>query len=194
MANLKSEQNRKDTFNDTWPAKFIDTDLMARTGFFYTGSDDTVRYVFCLVNFNNWTPDDDIVMRHATQSPHCRLITRRITSNQPINVHLLNNALPPHCFTTDETPLIALTSFSNKRDYMDALQIMSMLSKASLNTNLIHTSLPNLQSDILSPPFTTESPPHYDSTHSLPTKPLTTRKLYRKIHTYDQPTPPFQNF
>lgn len=91
---LNQEVIRRLTFAK-WPLKFIDPDVLAMTGFYFVGPNDTVRCHFCNIEINKWVLGDNIVTEHKLHSRNCPLIRRRQTNNDPIDADLLGKTLPP---------------------------------------------------------------------------------------------------
>uniref|UniRef100_A0AAG5DBL7 RING-type domain-containing protein n=1 Tax=Anopheles atroparvus TaxID=41427 RepID=A0AAG5DBL7_ANOAO len=92
------EQNRLRTFA-RWPVAFISPNVLARYGFYYLGTDDTVKCYFCTVEIGLWEPQDDVVEEHLRWSPFCPLLKKRPTNNVPINANFLD-ALPAPSYDT----------------------------------------------------------------------------------------------
>ena len=83
---MNEEAARLTTFED-WPAparSIVLPAALARAGFYYTGSSDTVRCAFCKVYIRHWEPGDLAFRRHRRQSPGCTLVLRTCTSNIPL--------------------------------------------------------------------------------------------------------------
>ena len=60
---LYKESDRLKTFK-TWNCSFVDKNLLARTGFFFTGEKDVVKCYFCLLKLGEWERDDDPILEH----------------------------------------------------------------------------------------------------------------------------------
>ena len=64
---LKSEFNRLITFSDTWPKECPVKPLdLAKAGFYFTNSGDTVKCFSCGQSLSHWQPDDDPYTEHKT--------------------------------------------------------------------------------------------------------------------------------
>lgn len=92
MSSLNQEAVRLKTF-DKWNCSFVDKNILARIGFFYTQMDDTVECQFCHVVMGKWEENDDPVTDHLKWSPCCPLIRRKKTDNIPIDEKLLEETL-----------------------------------------------------------------------------------------------------
>lgn len=98
--NLRKESERLKTF-DAWKHVHPKPKDLAQSGFYYTGYSDMVLCAFCGVEIGMWENDDDVMKEHLKWSPSCRLISRRETSNVPVNAKELDKKLPPKSW--DET-------------------------------------------------------------------------------------------
>uniref|UniRef100_A0A182JW50 RING-type domain-containing protein n=1 Tax=Anopheles christyi TaxID=43041 RepID=A0A182JW50_9DIPT len=90
------EENRLRTFS-RWPVPFISPNVLARYGFYYVGTDDTVMCYFCRVEIGLWEPQDDVIQEHLRWSPYCPLLKKRPTNNVPLNANYLD-AVPEPSF------------------------------------------------------------------------------------------------
>lgn len=80
---MNEEAARLATFAD-WPAparQILLPGALARAGFYYTGTGDTVRCAFCRVCIRHWEPGDLAFRRHRRESPACSLVLGTCTSN-----------------------------------------------------------------------------------------------------------------
>lgn len=75
---LLSETIRSETFKKHWPHKFIDGKLLAKFGFYYTGSLDKVKCIFCGIILCKWMPADEPLNEHLKYAPHCPLMNVNI--------------------------------------------------------------------------------------------------------------------
>lgn len=85
---MVSEQNRLNSFSHGWvhDKSFIDIEIMARSGLYYTGDRDCVECPFCNIKLNTWENTDDPIENHNNYSPYCPLLVNpRNTDNIPIN-------------------------------------------------------------------------------------------------------------
>jgi len=89
-----NENERLKTF-ENWPLVFIEKEILAKTGFFFTGDDDKVKCYFCEVEIGRWESTDNPISEHQRWSPNCPLLRRRTTNNVPIDAESLNRILPP---------------------------------------------------------------------------------------------------
>uniref|UniRef100_A0A182QR76 RING-type domain-containing protein n=1 Tax=Anopheles farauti TaxID=69004 RepID=A0A182QR76_9DIPT len=90
------EENRLRTFAQ-WPVTFIRANVLARYGFYYVGTDDTVKCYFCRVEIGLWEPQDDVIQEHLRWSPYCPLLKKRPTNNVPLAANYLD-AVPEPSF------------------------------------------------------------------------------------------------
>lgn len=96
FAELSFELNRLNTFENRWPHTYISKEILAKTGFFFTGPYDETKCNFCNVVIKNWELGDNEVTEHIRWSPNCPLLKRRVTPNIPIqSSHELDQLLPP---------------------------------------------------------------------------------------------------
>lgn len=91
---LLSEKNRLKTFmNGNWPHKYIDTTIMAKTGLFFLAPIDRVQCIFCEVQIEKWTEEDDPLKDHYKYSRHCPLLNEMPTQNNSIDEKYLHQCL-----------------------------------------------------------------------------------------------------
>ncbi|XP_053676582.1 death-associated inhibitor of apoptosis 1 [Anopheles nili] len=88
------EEHRLRTFSH-WPVSFIRPSDLARYGFYYVGSQDTVKCYFCRVEIGLWEPQDDVIQEHLQYSPFCPLLKKRPTNNVPLNANYLDAVPEP---------------------------------------------------------------------------------------------------
>lgn len=88
------EVERLKTFEE-WPLEYIDKNILAQTGMFYTRVSDKVKCYFCEVEIGSWEESDDPVREHIKWSANCPLLRRRTTNNIPIDEIVLERILPP---------------------------------------------------------------------------------------------------
>lgn len=93
------EENRLRTFSSRWPVAFISPNVLARYGFYYVGTEDTVKCYFCRVEIGLWEPQDDVIQEHLRWSPFCPLLKKRPTNNVPLNANYLD-AVPEPSYDT----------------------------------------------------------------------------------------------
>ncbi|EDW18028.1 death-associated inhibitor of apoptosis 1 [Drosophila mojavensis] len=91
------EDERLKTF-ETWPLPWLDKNVLAQTGMFYTNEDDKCKCYFCEVEIGRWVHEDHPVNEHLRWSPNCPLLRRRTTNNLPINADALDRNLPQASF------------------------------------------------------------------------------------------------
>lgn len=82
--NLDYEKNRLRTFNKSWPKSFVNTQILAKFGFYFTGTGDRVKCHFCQIEVCDWDINDNVVTEHLRWSPNCPLLRRHTTTNVPI--------------------------------------------------------------------------------------------------------------
>ncbi|XP_055909111.1 death-associated inhibitor of apoptosis 1 [Eupeodes corollae] len=90
----RSEGERLKTFEE-WPLEYIDKNVLAQTGMFYTRESDKVKCYFCEVEIGRWEESDHPVSEHIKWSANCPLLRRRTTNNIPLNADALERILPP---------------------------------------------------------------------------------------------------
>ena len=88
---LYKESERLTTFQ-RW-SYFMDKTTLALTGFYYTGVEDRVKCYFCGVEVSHWEEGDTVLGEHKRWSSNCPLLCRNETTNEPLNLDLLNSAL-----------------------------------------------------------------------------------------------------
>lgn len=91
---MNFESERLKTFL-TFPCDFMDKNMLAQTGMYYTGIEDKCRCYFCDVEIGRWEISDCPIGEHERFSRNCSLLRRRHTDNVPLNCDSLNRALPP---------------------------------------------------------------------------------------------------
>ncbi|XP_023169809.1 death-associated inhibitor of apoptosis 1 [Drosophila hydei] len=91
------EDERLKTF-ETWPLPWLDKNVLAQTGMFYTNEEDKCKCYFCEVEIGRWVHEDHPVNEHLRWSPNCPLLRRRTTNNLPINADALDRNLPQASF------------------------------------------------------------------------------------------------
>ncbi|XP_058066267.1 death-associated inhibitor of apoptosis 1-like [Anopheles bellator] len=91
---LNKEVCRVATFTG-WPVSFISPSELARYGFYYTGSEDTVKCSFCRIEISMWEEHDNVIEEHLRWSPRCPLLMKLRTENVPINPNFLDNVPDP---------------------------------------------------------------------------------------------------
>lgn len=81
---LLSEAMRIATFKKKWPHKFIETQTLAKNGFFYVGPFDRVQCVFCKTVLEKWQPTDTVVCEHNRFAPFCSSSLVKAANNIPL--------------------------------------------------------------------------------------------------------------
>lgn len=71
--NLMCETDRFRTFRN-WPNMHVNPAELARWGFYYTGTADTVECIFCRGRLNNWLAHEFPYVEHRKHFPQCRFI------------------------------------------------------------------------------------------------------------------------
>ena len=75
---------RLKTFND-WPNwAAVWPTLLAKAGFYYTGTADQVACFCCSGRLKTWEAGDSPLMEHKRFFPQCRFVTGRDTRNVPL--------------------------------------------------------------------------------------------------------------
>lgn len=101
---LNREEHRLRTFNENWPHAFIDINILAKTGFYYTGPHDQVKCHFCGLQAASWEMGDNEIYEHRRWSPNCPLLQQGNTANVPIVSTSTPNQLPriTECYVNGE--------------------------------------------------------------------------------------------
>lgn len=80
---LKSEDARLQTFIH-WPTSIpVQPEQLARDGFYYLGSGDRVKCVFCNLILKNWEAGDIVRTEHAKFNPNCAFLLNKNVGNIP---------------------------------------------------------------------------------------------------------------
>lgn len=77
---------RRSTYSIDWPhnKRYINVDIMAKTGLYFTGTLDRVKCAFCGLNLHEWNSYDNPVLDHWKYSPKCDFLNDpRKTHNVP---------------------------------------------------------------------------------------------------------------
>lgn len=94
LDSMNEESERLKTFSG-FPCDFMDKNMLAKTGMYYTGMDDKCKCYFCDVEIGRWERHDCPIGEHMRFSQNCPLLRRRHTDNVPLDNDSLNAALPP---------------------------------------------------------------------------------------------------
>ncbi|XP_031616848.1 death-associated inhibitor of apoptosis 1-like [Contarinia nasturtii] len=84
---MNDEKNRLNTFDDSWPHIHISPHILAKTGFYFIGlnnSNDRVKCNFCKVEVQDWETGDKVLNEHLRWSRNCPLLNRWKTQNLPM--------------------------------------------------------------------------------------------------------------
>ena len=81
---LNKEEDRLETFN-SWIISAVDKKLLAKYGFYYTGSESAIRCIFCNVLISDWDIGDDPLQEHIYWSPSCPLLLNKANLNIPFD-------------------------------------------------------------------------------------------------------------
>jgi hypothetical protein len=57
-----------------WPVDFLRPREMAEAGYFYTGVQDRVKCLICMIEFGNWQQHDIPFNKHAFYAPRCPFV------------------------------------------------------------------------------------------------------------------------
>lgn len=73
---MLDEKIRFHSFTLGWPHEraSISTEILAKTGFYFTGVNDCVKCVFCGINLDSWKSYDNIVHEHFKYSSNCKFL------------------------------------------------------------------------------------------------------------------------
>ncbi|XP_014670102.1 PREDICTED: inhibitor of apoptosis protein-like [Priapulus caudatus] len=80
---LLQESERLRTFA-RWSVSFVRPEQLARAGFYYTGSGDRVKCIFCSGRLQGWERNDVPIEEHTKHFPHCRFVSGASTGNVAI--------------------------------------------------------------------------------------------------------------
>lgn len=86
-SDMNLEEDRLNTFPNSWPHLMVSPYILAAIGFYYVGGEhnDEVACQFCGIHLLKWEESDDEVHEHFRWSPDCPLINKKITRNKSIN-------------------------------------------------------------------------------------------------------------
>lgn len=112
---MNHEEDRLKTFQSKWPLSFIDSKILAKTGFFYVGPNDDVICNFCGIHILCWEDGDDVVREHYRLSPHCTFLRyHENTKNVPIGpAEELEVLFAPIIYAVTSYPSISDSKFMN---------------------------------------------------------------------------------
>ncbi|XP_060072902.1 baculoviral IAP repeat-containing protein 2-like [Ylistrum balloti] len=80
---LRFERNRLETYR-TWPPNSpVNPRDLAKSGFYYTGSDDRVQCIYCRGILKGWDPGDVVHIEHRNKFPRCPFILGMNVDNIP---------------------------------------------------------------------------------------------------------------
>ncbi|XP_069104535.1 baculoviral IAP repeat-containing protein 7-like [Argopecten irradians] len=80
---LRYERNRLETYRK-WPATSpVNSRDLARSGFYYTGSEDRVQCIYCRGILKGWDPGDVVHIEHRNKFPRCPFILGMDVGNIP---------------------------------------------------------------------------------------------------------------
>lgn len=104
---LRFEEHRLKTFENGWPHSFLNPQILAKTGLFFTQpcfpENDRVECYFCGINLSEWLPNDTEISRHRRESPYCFLLNRQPTTNIPMEPALdFDKFFPPFKISTND--------------------------------------------------------------------------------------------
>lgn len=124
FANMDSEIKRMETFkhfpNSTFSMtrtmEMLNTQLLAKSGMYYTGYVDKCKCHFCDVEISTWELNDCPVGEHMRFSQNCPLLRHRKTTNVPIDRESLQKILPPHSYDVCGNEDSFVLGFSGSRN------------------------------------------------------------------------------
>lgn len=95
MDPFKYESWRLKSFGVEWKSSnsMADKNILAKTGFFYSGETDKIKCYFCNIVLECSSIIDDLLIGHLSYSPHCPLLNLKVTDNEPIDSESLQKAL-----------------------------------------------------------------------------------------------------
>lgn len=111
---MNSEKNRLETFKN-WSVEFVDPEILAKIGFFYTGRKDEVKCNFCKTLVCDWKDGDDEILEHFRLSQDCELLSAyNYTANIPIDERdALYKMIEPQAHIAYSVPSNKLKNFAN---------------------------------------------------------------------------------
>ncbi|AAQ99055.1 inhibitor of apoptosis protein [Neodiprion lecontei nucleopolyhedrovirus] len=80
------EKKRLESF-DSWPVKYIKSEDLAKSGFYYTGISDIVRCFDCRIEIKHWKEHDDPTYEHRRWSERCRMVREITCGNVPLELN-----------------------------------------------------------------------------------------------------------
>lgn len=71
-----NEKSRYHSFSFDWPHKetFLNINILAKSGLYFTGRNDRVVCAFCNLNLRDWEKGDDPIQEHLKYSPRCKFL------------------------------------------------------------------------------------------------------------------------
>lgn len=83
---FRLELERLKSFKGLWPSSApISAERLAKAGFYYTGTGDTVKCFFCEAEIHNWQYGDSAAGKHRRLVPNCQFIQGCSVGNVPLN-------------------------------------------------------------------------------------------------------------
>lgn len=79
---MLSEKRRLDTFRNFWPHKYLNIELLAKSGLYLIGPYDRVKCAFWKKQIEKWEESDNPVIDHYKFSPYCPLLNDLPTENE----------------------------------------------------------------------------------------------------------------
>lgn len=68
-----------------FPNEIMDITLLAKSGFYYSGSNETCKCFFCEIEISYWNIYTNPIVEHVKLSTGCPLLENKFTNNIPIN-------------------------------------------------------------------------------------------------------------
>lgn len=110
---MNTEQNRLRTFAE-WPTNAaVGADRIAKAGFYYTGTGQTVECFACGVRISEWNFEDQAITLHRSANPDCPFVIDPDSCN---NVPLLRSSMldiTPSSSSSNSSQNSEMTNFAN---------------------------------------------------------------------------------
>lgn len=74
-------ENRQKTYDAKWKVDFLTVEEMAKAGFYFSGTEDLVKCVFCPISYKNWKQGDVPLDVHRREFPDCHFFKNKTGVN-----------------------------------------------------------------------------------------------------------------
>ncbi len=100
---MKSEQERLETFAN-WPnSEAISPSDLAKAGFYYSSRGDKVQCAFCKNVLRNWEAGDDAMIEHRRHFPRCLFVQGQDVGNIKIKTEVREKTKPMKTVLNSDT-------------------------------------------------------------------------------------------